>query len=73
MGEDYTGKTRRPLGARASLVHIGEPVDLARRLEEHAGKLRQAVAAVNSELEDAVQAGVDKLNKGNKHAGGELF
>lgn len=73
MGEDYTGKTRRPLGARASLVHIGEPVDLAKRLEEHAGKLRQAVAAVNSELEDAVQAGVGKLNAGNKYAGGELF
>jgi hypothetical protein len=73
MGEDYTGKPHRPLGARVSLVHIGEPVNLAKKLQEHEGKLRQAVAAVNSELEDAVQAGVDRMNAGNKHAGGELF
>lgn len=73
MGEDYTGKARRPLGPRVSLVHIGEPMNLAERLEQHAGKLRQAVAAVNSDLEDAVQAGVDRLNAANRYVGGELF
>ncbi len=73
MGEDYTGKARRPLGARVSLVRIGGAMNLAECLGQHSGKLRQAVAAVNSALENAVQAGVDRLNVDNRHAGGQVF
>ncbi len=73
MGEDYTGKSARPLGDRAALVHIGDPVNLAELLDQHGSKLRPAVAEATSQLEQAVQSGVDLLNEGNKHPGGELF
>ena len=35
--------------------------------------LRSAVSAVTAETEQAVQRGVDLLNAGNEHPGGELF
>ena len=73
MGEDYTGKSAKPLGDRAALVHVGEPLHLGEMLDQHDAKLRPAVAELTTQLETAVQSGVDLLNKGNKHPGGELF
>ena len=73
MGEDYTGKPAKPLGNRSALVHVGDPVNLAETLEQHDGKLRTAVAAATTQMEEAVQSGVDQLNADNQHPGSELF
>jgi len=73
MGEDYTGKSAKPLGDRSALVHVGDPVNLAELLDQHDGKLRSAVSEVTTVTEQAVQRGVDLLNAGNEHPGGELF
>ena len=73
LNEDYTDNSARPLGERSALVHVNEPINLAEALDQHDGKLRPAVAVTTSQMEQAVQSGVDQLNAGNKHVGSELF
>ena len=73
LNEDYTGKSARPLGERSALVHVNEPINLAEVLDQHDGKIRSAVSAATSQMEQAVQSGVDQLNADNQHVGGELF
>ncbi|MFK5924964.1 MAG: hypothetical protein QM496_22515, partial [Verrucomicrobiota bacterium] len=73
MREDYTGESAKPIGRRAALVRVGEPVNLAELFAKHESKLRPAVTELTQTLEQAVQAGVDQLVAGNKHAGGKLF
>ena len=62
LWEDLNRKMPPPLSPRTAHVRFGEPVDIAALQAEHP-KLRQATAALTTQMQDAVQAMLDGLRK----------
>lgn len=71
--EDHFSKALHPLGDRRVIAHIGEPIDLSRRLEAFSQSSRVAVSELTLDMERAVQAGLDAENAANSAPGGEPF
>lgn len=69
VAEDFYSKAMPRTGPRRALVHIGEPLDVGQYLEEAGGKARLAVGKITSDMEAAVQSGIDTLNEANNAPG----
>ncbi len=63
LSEDLHGRAMTPMGDRLALVHFGEPISLGGRLDAFKASVRQTTRAVTDEVEQAVQAGVDRINE----------
>ena len=73
LSEDYYSRLMEPFGVRRGLVHVGEPLDLRDWMERYASGGRQAMQDLTTEMEGRVQAGLDRLNQANTHAGASPF
>lgn len=71
--EDVYSESLPPLGRRHAVVQINEPIELSGRLGAFSKGAREAVRELTGEVEAAVQKGLDEINVGNPHAGGELW
>jgi len=70
LREDAFGIMPEPIGAREAVVRFNEPIEVNAYLDEKV-KLRQAVATMTADVEQAVQGGVDAINAGNTNPGGD--
>jgi 1-acyl-sn-glycerol-3-phosphate acyltransferase len=75
LSEDLYGRWDPPAAPRDALIRIGQPIDLARWLEEseRGGKSRHAVSALTAAMESAVQSGLDAINAENTREGSRPF
>ena len=71
LSEDVHGEREPPVGPRKAIVEVGTPIDLADRLA-HAKRLRTAVQSLTTDLEAAVQAGLDRANATNTCPGAQI-
>jgi len=55
------------------MAKIGEPISVKDMLEAGGGKSRAVVPKLTSQMENAIQSGVDQINKGNLTAGTKLI
>jgi len=72
LTEDVCRKMIDPIADRRAMVHFSEPIDL-RAYWQDKPKLRVAVAKLTSDLEQAVQAGIDRINETNDSPGTMLW
>ena len=72
MKEDIYAKAPEPFGPRCAYVRFGEPIDTADYLDSFAAKARIAVRSLTGAIEQAVQQGLDDLNRANTHPGAAL-
>ena len=72
LKEDIYAAAPEPFGPRCAYVHFGEPIDVSQYLESFADKARLAMRSLTGAVEQAVQHGVDELNRANPHPGGVL-
>lgn len=71
--EDIYGMVLHPIGNRHAFVQISEPIDLTKWLHDFTKRPKYCVRSLTHEVENAVQNGLDELNKGNSLPGGEIF
>ncbi len=71
LREDLTEMFVPPLGDRVAVIQFAEPMNLADRPRTKSS--RRVLADLTSELERAVQTGLDEINASNTAAGGETF
>lgn len=72
LAEDVYNREVPPAGPRHAYVHINEPIDLTDYLDSFNNKAREATRALTETVEQAVQQGLDHLNKSNPHPGGTI-
>ena len=73
LREDITSETARPAGKRKAYVKICQPVDLREYLGKFQKGARETIAELTNTCEDAVQAGINELNEGNRLPGSKPF
>lgn len=73
MSEDIYAAAREPFGPRCAYVRFGTPIEVADYLDAFSEKARVAMRRLTEQVEQAVQAGLDELNRDNPHPGGELL
>jgi hypothetical protein len=70
--EDGYSRYMPPIGRRAVYVHLGDPLDV-RGYWQPGVKLREAARRMTDDAEAAVQRGIDRINAGNRHPGGQRW
>ena len=73
LKEDIYAAAPEPFGPRCACVHFGKPIDVSQYLESFADKARLAMRSLTGDVEQAVQQGLDELNRANPHPGGVLI
>ncbi|MCB1061913.1 MAG: 1-acyl-sn-glycerol-3-phosphate acyltransferase [Verrucomicrobiae bacterium] len=74
LSEDLHGRWDPPFSPRDAIVHVGDPINLAKWLEESAAaKSRQAVSELSRAMEAGVQSGLDAISATNTREGAKPF
>ncbi len=73
LTEDLYGELQPPCSNRHAFVYCNEPVALAEYLDEYRSNARETLNTLTRRFEQAVQDGVDKLNRANPYPGGKAF
>ena len=73
LREDITSETAAPIGQREAMVKICQPIDLREYLGKFKESARTAITKLTTDCENAVQSGINELNKDNSLPGSEPF
>jgi hypothetical protein len=69
LAEDHTGERQAPIGKRQAFVCFGNPLYVADFATT--GRSRDIVQQITSQVEDAVTAGIESINRNNLQPGGK--
>ncbi len=72
IAEDFYSRAMPRTGPRRAIARLHPPIDVRAALDAAGGKGRAAVPSLTRAMEDAVQAGVDAINRTNDTPGAML-
>lgn len=72
IAEDFYSKAMPRTGPRRAVARIHPPISIRPVLEATGGRLRDAVPVLTRAMEDAVQGGIDEINRTNEAPGAML-
>ena len=73
LAEDLHSTEQPALAPRAAVVRFNAPIDVRALLDARRGKSKQAIGDLTTQIESAIQLGLDDLAARNPHPGGSIL